>query len=184
MIDKHNYKTDSEPIEQTDKFANTPEDLKPKPTEFVPSALAKAAAAAVRNNEYAQVFNNPKMARKLWRNIGLAVAMRPALKPVAEYDKDGQMTLESAVQEYTYAKLTSDVDKLLFADGPTEMEMIMACQAVMARTNSSAFAAFVDRTGGKPVDESKLDAQVTNPYEALTDEELAMLAEMRAKKNQ
>lgn len=184
MIDKMNYKVDSTdaPVVE-DKFANIPEDLKPKAiTENIPSSLAKAAAAAVRSQEYAQIFKNPKQARSLWKNIGLAIAVRPAVKPIVEYDKDGQETFASQIQTYTYNKLMSDVDNLLFQDGPTEMEMIMGCQAVLARTNPSAFAAFVDRTGGKPVDESKIDAQVSNPYEELTDEELALIAELRAKK--
>ena len=61
--------------------------------------------------------------------------------------------------------------------------MILSCQAVMARTNPSAFTAFVDRAGGKPVDESKVDAQVTNPFSDLSDDELEMLIAYREQKS-
>lgn len=184
MIDKYNYKSEEQPENKPVTYDKVPKDLQPNPAGVcIPAELAQAAAKAVRAKEYEAVFNNPKIARKMWRNIGLAIAMRPATKPAVQLDKNDNETFESAVQRYTYDKLMKDVDNLLFGnEGPTEMEMIMACQAVIARTNPSAFAAFLDRTGGKPIDESKLDAQVTNPYETLSDEELEMIAEMRARK--
>lgn len=187
MIDKHTYKCEDKPEQikmVSEGFDNIPNDLVPKSAKAViPAEVAQAAADAIRAKEYKSLFENPKTARKMWRNVGLAVAMRPASKPVEVLNKDGVETFESAVQSYTYRSLKNDVDHLMFGDaGPTEMEMIMACQAVMARTSPAAFTAFLDRTGGKPVDETKLDAQVTNPYESLTDEELELIAELRRKK--
>ena len=67
---------------------------------------------------------------------------------------------------------------------PTELEMIMACQAHMARINVANFVAFRDTVGAKPVDESKIDHQINNPYEELTDEELEMILAAREAKEQ
>ena len=60
--------------------------------------------------------------------------------------------------------------------------MILSCQAVKARYDTSAATFIRDTLGAKPIDETKLDAQVNNPYESLTDEELMMLQTMREKK--
>ena len=53
---------------------------------------------------------------------------------------------------------------------------------VKARTDTSAAVFIRDTLGAKPVDESKVDAQLSNPYEQLTDEELEMLRAAREKK--
>lgn len=63
---------------------------------------------------------------------------------------------------------------------PTELEMILHCQIVKARTDTSAAVFVRDTLGAKPVDETKVDAQVTNPYENLTDAELELLQKHRA----
>ena len=60
----------------------------------------------------------------------------------------------------------------------------MACQAHMARINAANFVAFRDTVGAKPVDESKIDHQINNPYEELTDEELEMILAAREAKEQ
>ena len=60
--------------------------------------------------------------------------------------------------------------------------MILQCQIVKARCDTSAATFVRDTLGAKPVDESKIDASVTNPYESLSDEELEALAKMRAAK--
>ena len=53
---------------------------------------------------------------------------------------------------------------------------------VKARTDTSAAVFIRDTLGAKPIDESKVDAQLSNPYEQLTDEELEALQAMREKK--
>ena len=60
----------------------------------------------------------------------------------------------------------------------------MKCQMVKARTDTSAAVFIRDTLGAKPVDESKLDATVGNPYEHLSDEELELLAKVREEKSQ
>ena len=177
-MDKFTYKTQGA---QDDKL----KDLRPKESDHIEAPIAQQKLYNLRREDYASIFKSPKKAREVWRNVALAIALRPAAKPVVQTDKNGDETFESRVQRYTYDTLANDIDKLGDPDaGPTEIEMILSCQAVMARTNPSAFTAFVDRAGGKPVDESKVDAQVTNPYTELTDDELEMLVAYRAKKAQ
>ena len=133
--------------------------------------------------EMRSLFEDPKFARKAFRAVGGAILQRQASKPIQRYDKEGNETLESRIEGYTYLKLAEDVRKLTGDPNasPTELELIMACQAQMARINASNFIAFRDTVGGKPIDESKVDTTV-NDYSGLTDEELEMLKEIRNKK--
>jgi hypothetical protein len=135
------------------------------------------------NKEMYSLFKDPKTMRQAWRSVGSAILARPAATPVAQYDKDGNPTFNSQIEDYTYSKLSKDL-KLLGSDDatPTELEMILACQIVKARTDTAAATFVRDTIGAKPVDETKVDAQVNNPYESMTDDELEALAEYRAKK--
>lgn len=175
-IDKFTYKAQDMPSK--DPIA----DLRPTPADHIEAPIAQQKLYDLRREDYAAIFKSPKKAREVWRNVALAIALRPATKPTAEFDKNGNETFESQVQRYTYDTLAKDIDKLGNGDEPTEIEMILACQAVMARTNPSSFTAFVDRAGGKPIDESKVDAQVVNPYTELSDDELEMLIAYREQK--
>ena len=100
------------------------------------------------------------------------------------YDKDGNPTLRSSLEDYSYRSLKRDIAALCKRDGteerePTELEMIMQCQIAKARFDTNAAIFVRDTLGAKPVDESKIDATLSNPYETLTDEELALLAAHR-----
>ena len=130
--------------------------------------------------EMMSVFTDPKTMRAAWRSVGAAILQNPATKPVIAYDKNGDETYASAVENYSYAKLKHDI-VALGQNGrePTELEMIMACQILRAR-NDTAAAVFVrDTLGAKPIDESKVE-QTVNAFEELTDEELELLAQHRA----
>ena len=133
--------------------------------------------------EMKNLFSDPKFSRQAWKSVGIAIAMRPAIKPIVTYDKDGNETFNSKVENYSYNKLAKDIKSLQSEERePTELEMILHCQMVKARTDTSAAVFIRDTLGAKPVDESKVDAQLSNPYEQLTDEELELLQEMRKKK--
>lgn len=136
--------------------------------------------------EMYNLFADPKYARKAWREVGCAIARRAAIAPTPVYDKDGIETMASQIERYSFAKLSKDLKELNDPNNtaPTELEMILQCQIVKARFDTSAATFVRDTLGAKPVDESKIDAQVSNPYETLTDEELEMLAAVRAKKDQ
>ena len=133
--------------------------------------------------EMQNLFADPKFSRQAWKAVGLSIAMQPAVKPIVTYDKDGNETLNSQIESYSYNKLQQDIQQLGKENRqPTELEMILHCQMVKARTDTAAATFIRDTLGAKPVDESKVDAQLSNPYEQLTDEELEMLQRAREKK--
>ena len=133
--------------------------------------------------EMQSLFADPKFARQAWKAVGTAIAMQPATVPIPVCDKDGNETANSQIERYSYNKLAKDIKELGKENRePTEIEMILHCQMVKARTDTSA-AVFIRATlGAKPVDESKTDLQVNNPYEQLSDEELELLAKHREMK--
>lgn len=132
--------------------------------------------------EMKNLFDDPKFARKAWRSIGAILANRPAARMPIIVDKDGNETIASQLDRYTYTSLCEDL-KSLNSDrtAPTELEMILACQFIKARTDTAAATFIRDTCGAKPVDESKVDTNV-NMFETLTDEELELLAQHRAAK--
>lgn len=133
--------------------------------------------------EMENLFADPKFSRQAWKAVGIAIAMQPAVKPIAVFDKEGNETFNSQVENYSYRKLSSDIAQLGKEQRePTELEMILHCQMVKARTDTSAAVFIRDTLGAKPVDETKLDAQLSNPYEQLSDEELELIRQEREKK--
>lgn len=132
--------------------------------------------------ELENLFADPKYSRQAWKAVGQAILASPATKPIANFDKDGNETFSYLLDKYTYEALKRDIDTLGTENRePTELEMILACQAVKARYDTAAATFIRDTVGAKPIDETKLDAQVNNPYESLSDEELAILKAHRAK---
>ena len=133
--------------------------------------------------EMQNLFADPKFARHAWKSVGAAIALQPATRPTTIVNRDGNETSDSLIENYTYQRLCKDIKSLGKENRePTELEMILACQMVKARTDTSAAVFIRDTLGAKPIDESKMDATVSNPYEQLTDEELELIAESRRKK--
>lgn len=133
--------------------------------------------------ETMNVFADPKYARQAWKAVGHAILANPAIVPVKQYDKEGNETFASSIESYSYDRLCKDLKTLGEPDRrPTELEMILQCQVIKARYDTAAATFVRDTLGAKPVDETKLDAQVNNPYEQLSDEELELIAKAREEK--
>ena len=134
--------------------------------------------------ETMNVFSDPRTQREAWRSLGIKLLNNPAAKAPEQLDKDGNPTLASSIEQYTYRQLVNDIKRSEQPDRePTEIEMILACQMVKARFDTQAAIFVRDTLGAKPVDESKMDATLSaNQYEQLTDEELELLAAHRAQK--
>ena len=135
--------------------------------------------------EAKNLFADPKYARQAWKSVGTAILASPAVAPVADID-----TLQGAIEDYSYKSLVADTDKLKAAylrpgemREPTEIEMIMRCQILRARFDTAAAVFVRDTLGAKPVDESKVEATVSNPYETMTDDELEALAAYRERRD-
>lgn len=128
-------------------------------------------------------FADPRYARKAWGSVAWKILNAPAAKPGVVLDKNGEETLDSRIANYSYKQLSEDLAAIERADGehrePTELDMILACQIQHARHNTNAATFIRDTVGAKPVDESKVQAEVTNTYETLSDEELELLAQLR-----
>lgn len=131
--------------------------------------------------EMKNLFGDPKFYRAAWKSVGQAILQNPASRPVAYTDKDGSPTLASDIETYSYNKLKQDLKAITDEKNrePTELEMIMQCQIIRARYDTNAAIFVRDTLGAKPVDESKVDAQINNPYESMTDDELEALAKYR-----
>ena len=135
------------------------------------------------SKEMQSLLADPKYYRQAWKAVGNAILQNPATRAPEQLDKDGNPTLQSEIERYCWDKLSRDLATLGDENrAPTELEMILACQAMRARFDTSAAIFVRDTLGAKPVDETKLDAQVSNPYESLSDEELELIAKEREKK--
>lgn len=133
--------------------------------------------------EIDNLLKDPKMYRKVWQSIGRLIAQRPATVLPTIVDKDGNETLPSMLSNYGYKSLKHDITSLTRDDGePTELEMILACQMIKARTDTQAATFIRDTLGAKPVDESKAEVLTGNMFEQLSDDELEALAAYRQSK--
>lgn len=133
--------------------------------------------------EVKNLFADKKFARDAWRSVGQAILQRPATKAPVMNDKEGNPTYQSLVDGYSYDTLAKDVKELCKEDRqPTQLEMIMQGQILKARYDTGAAIFVRDTLGAKPIDESRSQVDINNPYEELTDDELLALAEIRKKK--
>lgn len=134
--------------------------------------------------ELKSCIKDPKTVREFWRSLGQSIAMRPAVRIPSTFDKNGEETLNSLIESYSYKSLANDIHKVQDSKNtePTELELMLQCQMVRARYDTSAATFIRDTIGAKPVDESKVDTTINNPYESLSDEELELIAKHRASK--
>lgn len=136
--------------------------------------------------EFESHFGDPRYCRQAWQSIGQMILARPASKPIPQLDKNGEETYDSLVESYSYRQLQEDyhalqspLDERQAQDyTPTNLEMILMCQAVRARSSVQSATFVRDTVGAKPVDESKQQVTVDD-YSTLTDEELALLVQYR-----
>ena len=132
------------------------------------------------SKEMQNLFADPKFCRQAWKSVGLAILQSPATKPSAGSGKEGLDSYEDLVEQYGYNALKRDIDTLAKEKRePTQLEMILQCQAIHARHNPASAAFIRDTVGAKPVDESKVEQHNLNAYETLTDEELELLRQHR-----
>lgn len=130
--------------------------------------------------ELQSLFADPRYVREAFKSVGIALLQNPATRSPEVYDKNGVLTGETIIAQYSYDQLAKDIKEIYKQDrAPTQLEMIMMCQMVRARYDTSAAVFVRDTLGAKPIDESKTQ-MLQNDYENLTDDELEMLARYRA----
>lgn len=125
--------------------------------------------------EFETLFKNPKHARSMWADNIIKRYAKPALEPIAIYDKDGNLTPTSQIELAVWKHLKRELEEMGVDRLPTEGEMMDACQQYYARHNAAAYTARRDSMGAKPVDETKQNVSVNNPLEDLSDEELLVM---------
>lgn len=131
--------------------------------------------------EFETLFKNPKHARSSWAKKVYDQYTRPAIKPIVLCDKDGNILPQSQVELAVWDYLCEELKKEGLDRVPSDGEMVEACQAYYSRHNSSSYVARRDSMGAKPVDESKQQHTIENPYGDMTDEELLIMQEALAK---
>lgn len=125
--------------------------------------------------EFEALFKDPKHARAMWSQAVIDRYSKPAMLPVAIYDKDGNLTPQSQIELAVWSHLQEEFKELGITRPISEGEMMEACQQYYARHNSSSYVARRDSSGAKPIDETKQNLQINNPLEGLSDEELLVM---------
>ena len=130
--------------------------------------------------EMQSLFADPRYVREAFKSVGIALLQNPATRSPEVYDKNGVLTGDTILAQYSYDQLAEDIKNIYKQDrAPTQLEMIMMCQMVKARYDTAAAIFVRDTLGAKPIDESKQQL-IQNEYESLSDEELELLAAHRA----
>ena len=125
--------------------------------------------------EFETLFKNPKHARTMWAQTVIDRYAKPAIEPIAIYDKDGNLTPTSQIERAVWNHLKNELEAMGQDRLPTEGEMMEACQQYYSRHNASSYVARRDSMGAKPIDETKQSVSVNNPLENLSDEELLVM---------
>ena len=125
--------------------------------------------------EFETLFKNPKHARAMWSQNVIDRYVKPAMRPIPVYDKDGNLTPTSQIELAVWNHLSDELKEAGIDRLPTEGEMMEACQQYYARHNATAYTARRDSMGAKPIDETKQQITAYNPLEDLSDEELLVM---------
>ena len=128
--------------------------------------------------EYYSLFSDERYAKKAWKEFfGQSLSSVGKALPITIDPKTGEQTFAIKLDQEAYF----NVKKRLEAEGkdrePMQAELIVECSILRARFDNNLFNTLLERTAGKVKDEISVNK---SPYEDLTDEELALLAEHRA----
>lgn len=129
--------------------------------------------------EYDSLFKDERYAKKAWRDFFGASLQGPGKPLPTTYDKDGQPTFQSQLDEMAYHNIKARLEEQGISREPMQAEIIVESQILRSRFSDTAFNTVLDRTAGKVKEELTVNG---SPYEDLTDEELKLLMEFRNKK--
>lgn len=147
----------------------------------MPDDKTKPNAADREIREYLNLFTDPKFAKSAFRSIIGQALVSPAKPLPLQYDKDGNVTVQSEIDNMAYQKAKANLVYRGIEREPMEAEVAMFANVIRMRVDNNAFVNMRDSTGAKPVDESKIDHNI-NEYSKLTDDELELLAQHRTSK--
>ncbi len=129
------------------------------------------------NIEFISVYSDERFAKQAWKKL-IGRALDGPAAPLRVYDaKTGEPTPQTVLEVMAY----ENIKARLLADGlsrePMQSELLIECNIIRTRHDNSVFNTILDRTAGKVKDEIQVSA---SPYEDLTDDELAVLAQYRS----
>lgn len=130
--------------------------------------------------EYHSLFADERYAKKAWKEFfGQALAYKGKALPTILDPKTGEPTFQSLLDLEAYNNVKARLMEQGIDREPMQAELIVECSVIRSRFDNNLFNTLLDRTAGKVKDEIMVNK---SPYEDLTDEELELLAETRAKK--
>lgn len=140
------------------------------------------------DTELTSLFQDPRFTRQAFQSVGAYLLSRPACRPITQLDENGEETADSRLESYTFDSLKRDLHTIAEATGeeerePTELEMLLACQIRQARHSTQAAVFVRDSVGAAPIKQTQADITIDDDYSKLTDEEVDLLLEYRAKKS-
>ena len=129
--------------------------------------------------EYKSLFSDERYAKKAWKEfIGTSLESKGKALPV-QLNKDGTPTLDSEIDNMAYQNVKARLKEEGKDREPMQAELIVEAAVVRARFQDTTLNILLDRTAGKVKDEVSVN---TNPFEDLSDDELAALAKYREEK--
>lgn len=129
--------------------------------------------------EFKSLMCDQRYAKNAWRVL-IGEALQGPAKPLpASYDKEGQPTFQTMLDEMAYNNVKARLMKEGLSREPMQAELIVECNVLRARNVDMAWGTLLDRTAGKVKEEVSIS---DNPYEDLTEEELDVLAAFREQK--
>jgi arginyl-tRNA synthetase len=128
--------------------------------------------------EYKSLFSDDRYAKQAWRRF-IAKSLESDAVTLPEFvDGHGNVTPQSEI----YREAMRSVQARLKADGltrkPMKAEILIEASVIRAAFDTSTLNVILDRTAGKVREEISMGV---GQFEALTDEELELLAAHRAK---
>lgn len=129
--------------------------------------------------EYNSLFKDERYAKKAWREF-IGTSLQGPAKPLPEtYDKDGQPTFQSQLDQMAYQNVKARLKEQGLSREPMQAEIIVESNVLRARFSDTTFGTILDRTAGKVKEEVSV---TSSPFEELTDDELEALAAYRTQK--
>ena len=129
--------------------------------------------------EYKSLFEDERYAKKAWKDfIGRALQSDAAPLPTF-IDKNGNVAPQSELDQMAYNNVKKRLVQLGMDREPMQAEMMVENAVLRSRFDTGTLNMILERTAGKVKEEVAVSG---NQYEALSDEELEMLAMYREKK--
>lgn len=129
--------------------------------------------------EHRSLFGDERYAKKAWKQLLSKSLESDAVFPPEVVDKAGNETLESQIYRQAYDSVSKRLKEQGLDRLPMKAELIVESNLIRAAFDTQTFNVILDRTAGKVKEEISIG---TGQFEDLSDEELAILAEHRARK--